>query len=109
MYTRPTSIVTSDQEVVPRWRSLLLWPAIWLVVVGTSAIVLRLIAIAYVSHAVYEKCMNDLSGSNKQKCECLANRMSERMVTYDYVVRRIIRDEYLPEQEVREMRSACKV
>ena len=69
----------------------------------------RYVARVWVSDVAYEACIESVSRATPQKCRCLAGRMAERMVTPQYVYRRLSRDEGIPGEEMEQMRKACQI
>jgi len=61
----------------------------------------------WVGDVAFDVCIEGVSGATPSKCGCVARRMAERMVTPQYVYRRITRDEGVPKEEVDEIRKTC--
>jgi len=78
-----------------------------LLVLGGCLAALPYAARSFVNEIAYDACVEVVSGATPEKCRCLAARLAERMVTYDYLYRRLVRDEGVPQEEMRRMRRAC--
>src|SRR5690348_11093506 len=109
MYAPPSSNVEKSEDAALKWRSRVVRGAVWLLIVCACLVSLRLVAAMWVGKVILNECLSVRPDPTPQKCECLAERMADRVVTFDYLVRRLVREEYLPDREVRDIRKACDV
>jgi hypothetical protein len=75
--------------------------------IGGCLAFLPSVARSLVNQIAYDACIEVVSGATPEKCRCLAARLAERMVTYDYLHRRLVRDEGVPQEEMERMRRSC--
>jgi hypothetical protein len=88
-------------------RAIYLWLGIAVAVIVGSLAMLRQLALGWAGDIAYDSCIENVSASTPAKCRCLANRLSRRMVSYDYIQGRLVRDEGLQREEVNDMKRSC--
>jgi hypothetical protein len=72
-----------------------------------SAFGIRYAAFMWVSGIGYKACLEQVPGATPAKCRCWADMLTEEMLSYQYIYRRLVRDEGLSEEEINRSKKAC--
>ena len=62
-----------------------------------------------IKQVAYEACVEVVPSASSEQCECLASKVSDHMVSSDYLYRRWVRDQGIPDKDMAQMRRACKL
>jgi hypothetical protein len=84
-----------------------LWLAGGVVIVVGAALFGPFLARSFIDEGAYDACIDVVSDATPEICRCMAAKVADRMVTFDYFHRRLVRNEDLPRDEMERIRRGC--